>query len=206
MEHITQWVAQYGYMGLFFLLVLGIVGLPLPDETLLTFVGYKVYTGEMHGPLSLAVAFAGSVCGITLSYILGRTLGHWLIVHYGSWVHITPQRLQRVHAWFERYGKWTLTFGYYLPGIRHVTAYTAGMTEMRYRTFAAYAYGGAFVWATTFISLGYVLGRGYGVVQEWLPAGTGIGLGLLVLAVVLYIVLLRLRRQRRKQEPVACRE
>lgn len=205
-QTITQLIGQYSYGALFLLLVLGIVGLPIPDETLLTYVGYKVYAGSMHGPLSLAVAFAGSVCGITLSYILGRTLGHWLIVRYGSWVHITPERLQTVHGWFERYGKWTLVFGYYLPGIRHVTAYTAGMTEMRYRMFATYAYAGAFIWASTFILLGYKLGPAWEKVRQWLPAGSGAAFGLIVVAVVLYIVLIRLRRRRHKQEQVACHE
>ena len=42
MEIITQWISHYGYFGLFSLLMLGIVGLPVPDETLLTFAGYLV--------------------------------------------------------------------------------------------------------------------------------------------------------------------
>lgn len=206
MESITHWIAQYGYVGLFSLLVLGIVGLPIPDETLLTLVGYMVYKGELHGPMALAIAFFGSVCGITLSYTLGRTLGHWLIVRYGPWLHITPNRQAKVHAWFEHYGKWTLTFGYYLPGIRHLTAYTAGMTEMSYRHFALFAYCGAFVWASTFILLGYILGPSWNKVREWLPAGSGVGFGLLAIGVVLYMILLKLRRRRQKQEQVTCEQ
>ena len=51
------------------------VGLPIPDETMLTFSGYLVFRGTLSLPMTLAVAFAGSVSGITLSYALGRFLG-----------------------------------------------------------------------------------------------------------------------------------
>ena len=42
-----EWVTRYGYAGIFLLLMLGIVGLPVPDEALLTFVGYLSFKGEL---------------------------------------------------------------------------------------------------------------------------------------------------------------
>ena len=38
-----RWIAQYGYLGIFFLLIFGIVGLPVPDEWLLVLSGYLVF-------------------------------------------------------------------------------------------------------------------------------------------------------------------
>jgi membrane protein DedA with SNARE-associated domain len=46
-QHVLAWIAQYGYLAIFSLLVLGIVGLPVPDETLLTFTGYLVFRGHL---------------------------------------------------------------------------------------------------------------------------------------------------------------
>src|SRR5260370_16420295 len=83
-QQVLAWIAQYGYLAIFSLLVLGIVGLPVPDETLLTFSGYLVYQGHLSLPLAFLSAFAGSACGITLSYILGRTFGLKLIHRYCS--------------------------------------------------------------------------------------------------------------------------
>ena len=74
-QHILAWITQYGYLAIFGLLVFGIVGLPVPDETLLTFTGYLVFKGHLSLPLACAAAFAGSTCGITISYTLGRTFG-----------------------------------------------------------------------------------------------------------------------------------
>jgi membrane protein DedA with SNARE-associated domain len=73
-------------------------------------------------------------------------------------VHVTPDKVNRVHRWFKRFGGLTLTFGYYVPGIRHLTAYVAGASKLEYPVFAAFAYTGAVLWTATFISLGYLLG------------------------------------------------
>ena len=61
MEVLFQWVSQYGYAALFALLVLGIVGLPIPDETLLTFAGYLAYRNDLRLSLTLLVGILGSL-------------------------------------------------------------------------------------------------------------------------------------------------
>jgi membrane protein DedA with SNARE-associated domain len=159
MDTILQWVAQGGYFGIFGLLVLGIVGLPVPDETMLTFVGYLCYKGTLSLFPSMGTAFLGSACGITVSYFLGKTLGHKVLLKYGRYLHVTPERLQKTHDWFEHTGRWTLTFGYFIPGVRHLTAYVAGSSELELPVFALFAYSGALVWSGAFILLGYFLGE-----------------------------------------------
>ena len=165
-QQVLGWIAQYGYLAIFSLLVLGIVGLPVPDETLLTFSGYLVYQGHLSLPLTFLSGFAGSACGITLSYILGRTFGLELIHRYGRYLRITEDHVEKAHAWFRRAGHWSLTFGYFVPGVRHFTAYAAGMSDLEYPTFALFAYSGAALWASTFIALGYLLGEQWKVVQQ----------------------------------------
>lgn len=163
---VFQWIGRYGYAAIFCLLMLGIVGLPVPDETLLTFSGYLVYKHQLSLPLTLAAAYGGSITGISLSYLLGRTFGLRLVHKYGRFFHLTSERLDRVHRWFERSGRWTLTVGYYIPGVRHLTAYVAGASEMRLFSFALFAYTGAFLWASSFITLGYFLGERWEHVSE----------------------------------------
>ena len=52
-QQVLAWITQYGYLAIFFLLVFGIIGLPIPDETMLTFSGYLVYMGHLSLPLDL---------------------------------------------------------------------------------------------------------------------------------------------------------
>lgn len=168
LDHVLDWITRYGYASIFLLLVFGIIGLPIPDETMMTFAGYLVFKGKLNFWITLLTAFCGSACGITISYLIGRSLGLPLVRKYGRYIHFTEAKLQRVHDWFERIGRWTLTFGYYIPGVRHFTAYVAGTAMMPYREFAAFAYSGALLWALTFISLGFIFGEQWQWVLEQL--------------------------------------
>jgi membrane protein DedA with SNARE-associated domain len=161
MEQLLGWISQYGYAGLFGLLVLGIVGLPVPDETLLVFCGYLISQDKLHPAPTWIAGAGGSMCGISVSYAIGRGLGRGFIHRWGRYVHITEDRLERVHQWFDRIGRWLLVIGYYLPGIRHATALAAGTSGMSFRNFAVFAYAGAVIWVTSFLALGYVLGENW---------------------------------------------
>lgn len=196
MEIITQWISHYGYFGLFSLLMLGIVGLPVPDETLLTFAGYLIFKNQLSFPLTLLFAFLGSSTGISLSYALGRSLGLFLIHKYGRYVFITPEKLELVRRWFLRRGRWSLPIGYFIPGVRHLTAYVAGASRLEIPVFATFAYSGALVWSATFILLGYFLGDQWEFVlarlQDNIFEGTLIVLAILALIWILRRKLIRL--------------
>jgi membrane protein DedA with SNARE-associated domain len=159
-DTVLQWVSTYGYFAIFSLLVLGIVGLPVPDEFLLTACGFLVYQGHLSLIPTVASALAGSMSGITCSYIIGRTVG-WKFLHsrVGRWLHIRDRDIRRVHDWFNRIGHWALMVGYFIPGVRHFTAIVAGTSKLELRAFAMYAYSGATLWVSTFIFIGYHFGQ-----------------------------------------------
>ena len=155
----SHWLLHYGYSALFLLLVAGIVGLPVPDETILTLAGFLVYRGKFDLAPMLLAGFLGSACGITISYLFGRTAGLFVIHKVGRLLRVDDGKLERVRAWFERLGKWTLIVGYFIPGVRHFTALVAGTSRLPYRQFALFAYTGALLWSSLFITLGYTVGH-----------------------------------------------
>lgn len=161
-ESISFWLAQYGSLLLFILLILGIIILPVPEETLMVISGHLMREGILNIPFTLLAAYTGSMCGITISYLLGRTLGYYFVRKYGHWVGITHGRLVKMHNWFEHLGKWTLVVGYFIPGVRHLTGLSSGLSLLEYRHFALFAYSGAVLWVTTFLSIGYFFGH-YGI-------------------------------------------
>ena len=195
-QYVLGWISHYGCTAIFCLLMLGIVGLPVPDETLLAFTGYLIFAGRLNPAYALVTVLLGTMCGITLSYVLGRTFGLALIHRFGQYVHLTEERLAKAHQFFERVGHWSLTFGYFVPGVRHLTAYAAGVSYVEPHIFALYAYLGAFLWSGTFLSLGYFLGERWQVVAErihhHLVIACCIGGGL----IVLYLVWRRWRTKR----------
>jgi membrane protein DedA with SNARE-associated domain len=158
MEPLLDWVTQYGYPAIFALQMLGIIGFPVPDETLLVTVGLITSQGGMTLPLAILAAALGSACGMTVSYSIGRYVGLPVIHKYGKYFHVTEENLAKMHNWFERWGKWTVLVAYYVPGVRHGAAIFAGTAKLPYHEFAIFAYTGAAIWTTTFILLGYYLG------------------------------------------------
>jgi len=154
-ETLSNLILQYGSFAIFFLLMLGIIALPVPEETLMVFSGVLMAQGTLPIHSTVIAAYAGSMAGITISYLLGRTLGHYFVVKYGGWIGLTEDRLQKIRDWFDHFGKWTLVIGYFIPGVRHFTGFFAGMSELKYSHFALYAYMGSILWVTTFLSIGY---------------------------------------------------
>jgi membrane protein DedA with SNARE-associated domain len=154
-ERFLGWLVRYGAAVLFFAQAFGIFGLPIPDELLLTVAGVLVARGTLRGSTAATASVAGCLCGITLSYVLGRSVGT-------SLVDVVMRRhrhaLDRARRWFARFGGWLLTFGYFIPGVRHVTAIAAGSGCMDSWAFVRYAYPGGVLWCGTFLLLGYYAG------------------------------------------------
>lgn len=194
MEPIFNWIAQYGYVALFTLLMLGIIGVPVPDETLLTFAGSLVFQNKLALLPTIGTAFLGSICGISISYGLGRSLGIYFINRVGHFLHIDQDKMDHVRAWYDRKGKYALVFGYFVPGFRHLLALVAGSSRLPVTVFAIFTYTGGLLWTISFITLGYFLG------EEWAHVSPTIHrLSVMVSAVVLVsitIIFIITRRRR----------
>jgi membrane protein DedA with SNARE-associated domain len=195
-QQVLEWISRYGYPAIFCLLMLGIVGLPVPDETLLTFTGYLIFSHRLQAVPALVTVMLGTMCGITLSYTLGRTFGLALIHRFGKYIHLTEERLSKAHRFFERVGHWSLTFGYFVPGVRHLTAYAAGVSYVEIRIFALFAYLGALLWASTFLSLGYFLGNQWQAVSERIHHHSAIAAAVLAGLIAAYLIWRKLRAKK----------
>jgi membrane protein DedA with SNARE-associated domain len=197
MDNLIYWLKTYGYLGVFSSLMLGMFGLPVPDETILTFTGYLIYKNYLlPGPAILA-AYFGSICGITLNYLAGRFVGFPLLHEYGHYFGMTDERIALAHRWFVKYGKFTLFVGYFLPGLRHLTAFTAGASRLKYLAFAPFAYSGGLCWVCAFIAVGYFVGEGRSRIVPQIQTYLWLAVGLVLLTgLAVYLVQRRRRRHR----------
>jgi membrane protein DedA with SNARE-associated domain len=193
-ETILRWITEYGYLAIFVLMTLGT---PIPDEGLLAFAGYLVHEGRLQLFPTMAAAFLGSVCGITISYSFGRTVGNYLVTKFGPAVKITEDKVTRVQTWFDRVGKWGLLFGYLLPGVRHLIAFGAGTSKLPLSVFALFAYTGGFIWSVTIISAGYYLGSQWTLVFGKVRPNLVIGSAVTVTLFLLYMLVRQYLRKRR---------
>jgi membrane protein DedA with SNARE-associated domain len=188
MDHLIHLIKSYGYLGVFGSLMLGMFGLPMPDESILTAAGFLVSKNYLQLLPALLAAFLGSICGITVNYLVGRFIGFPLLHRYGYFLGISDEKIGWAHQWFENYGRPALFVGYFIPGLRHLTAFTAGASRLEYWRFAPFAYSGGLCWVASFIAVGYFLGEE----RSWLVPQLRIYL-LLALGGVIFLLWVRYR-------------
>lgn len=196
-QALYDYIYQFGYPALYVLLSAGIVGVPVPDETLMAFVGSLTAPG---GPFlystALMVIYAGTMTGMVVSYTLGHRVGKPFLYRYGKWIKLTPGRIERAESWFKRYGLWAIFFGYFVPGVRHFTCYLAGVSGVGLMRYLLYAATGALLWCVTFLTLGHFIGRNVDHLSHLIHKYAGISLiALLVLVVIGIFIYLCLRKK-----------
>ena len=178
---IIHWITNYGYFGIFFLLIFGIIGLPVPDEWLLVISGYLAFKNVLGLVPTLAIAAIGSAGGLTVSYVLGRTSSDFVLKRYGRWLSIDDEKILRVQHWFQNLGRWVLVVGPFIPGVRNLMGYVAGASKLRIHVFMRFAYSGALISSATFVTFGYFAGRHINWNYSRLPL-IAIGLGAVFMA------------------------
>lgn len=181
-------IEHFGYFGIIIVLIGGIIGLPIPDEVLLTYVGYNVFQGKLSYIPSLLSAFIGSIGGISLSYFIGYKFGLPLLKKFGPKIHITEEKINRTRNLFKKVGPPLILIGYFIPGVRHLTAYVAAINSFPFRKFVVYAYSGALLWSFPFITLGRELGEQWNLVELYISKYSIYFIMLLfVLAILIYL-------------------
>jgi membrane protein DedA with SNARE-associated domain len=196
MHEALNFISNYGYLALFLLLACGIVGIPVPDETLMLTVGGLSAHGHFTYMNILIVSFLGSMTGMMISYLVGRHVGSGLLQRYGKWIHLTPDRLAKTELWFHKYGGLSIIFGYFIPGIRHVTCYLAGVTRVRFVKYLGFASIGALVWCFVFVTIGRFVGSNWTVIHGFVKRNIAHSITIVALIVVIIVIILMSRRKK----------
>ncbi len=184
MEVLAPYIDQYGYIFLFFYLMLDLIALPLPGQSLMAYVGFLAYRGHMDLGTSILIAILGSCVGMTITYFLGYKIGNPLLKKYGRFIRISPKRVEKTSEWYGRHGSKLLAIGYFIPGVRHFTGYLSGVAKLRFRTFAIFAYSGAIVWTSTFILFGNFLG------PQWDALDDKVKNSIIITAIIVFVSLI----------------
>lgn len=153
---------QYGYLVMFLGLFLEFIALPFPGETTMAYAGYLSYMGSLRFDILLIVAFLGTTIGMTATYFIGKKAGLPFLRRFGGWF-FKESKLLKTQTFFDKYGPGLIFFGYFIPGVRHFTGYLAGIMNISFKKFAAYAYTGALFWTLLFLGLGKIFGPQWSV-------------------------------------------
>ena len=179
-------VGRYGYLVVFFGVMLESAGVPLPGETVLIAAGALVHRGVLGLGETLLFGILGAVVGDQIGYWVGRFGGRPFVLRWGKYAFVTPERLGRAEGFFARHGGRAVFLARFIAGLRVFGALVAGISRMPWGKFALYNVLGGTAWATAAVSLGYFLWASIGLVDHWVGR-----FSLLLVAVLVLVVILR---------------
>jgi membrane-associated protein len=158
-DRILTALLVYGYPVLGATLLLGAIGLPLPDGIATAVAGSLAAQGRMDWVWASAIIVAASVLGDVVGYGIGRLLGDKVLERRGRWFGYTPAHRAHAQALFNRWGLLTVfitrTFVSYLSSVASVLA---GVARYQPSKFLAVAIAGRLVWTAAYLALGYAVG------------------------------------------------
>jgi membrane protein DedA with SNARE-associated domain len=176
----------------------GVVGVPGTEPTML-FAGFNVFQGHLSLVGIIIFGVIGDVIGASIAYAIGYFGSQELLERHGSKIHVSQARLDRAHGWFERYGTWTVFVSRFVPLLRAVFPYAAGVAKMPYQRFVALATLGSIVWIGGLGVLGREVGHNWQSWRHHLEYVDYAAAALLVALIVWFVV----RRTRGGGEPPA---
>lgn len=157
---LLDWIAAYGVIVVFIVVMLESAGVPMPGETAL--VTAAIYAGTTHRidiSALIAAAAAAAVIGDNIGYWVGRRFGFSFLLRYGRYVHLTHPRLKMGQYLFLRHGGKIVFFGRFVAFLRTFAALLAGVNLYQWRSFMLFNGLGGVCWALVFGLGGYLLGR-----------------------------------------------
>jgi len=187
MEKVLALIEGYGYLVVFFGVMLESAGVPIPGETILLAAGVLAQRGHLDVGDAIAFGILGAVVGDQIGYWAGREGGRPFVLRWGRYVGITPERLARAEAFFFRHGGKAVFLARFVAGLRVFGALVAGISRMPWRTFAFYNALGAVVWATAVVLAGFLLGGSLGLAERWMGRATLLLAALIAVAAVFYL-------------------
>jgi membrane protein DedA with SNARE-associated domain len=174
-------------------------GVPVPGETILILGAVYAGTGRLNIVLVALLGFFGAVVGDNVGFAIGHYGGRRLVLRYGRYVFITPERLDKATGFFERHGGKVIVIARFVEGLRQANGIVAGITGMPWQRFLIFNAIGAALWVGVWTTLGYVSGSHIDSIYNTAIHYSTWLLVLVCVLVVAYVVRRVMRRRRAPQ-------
>ncbi len=164
---LLETIGTMGYPGIFLLMAMESSIIPVPSELVMPPAGYLIHQGRMAWLPTIMSGTLGSLVGAYINYFVAHYLGRPLILKYGRYVLIPPDKFKRVEAFFLQHGEISTFIGRLLPVVRHLIPIPAGVAGMCHVRFSLYTLLGAGLWCSILTWIGYVIGQNQALVMAW---------------------------------------
>ena len=176
-----------GYALIVLLMFIESTFLPLPSELIIPPAAHLAYTKGNMSLLGIVLAGAlGSWLGATAMYWVSRLAGRPLILKYGKYFLISPEKVTQAEQWAAAYGNFGIFASRLLPVVRHLIGIPAGIVQMNYWKFSLWTIVGSGLWCGVLCWLGVKAGQDQALMNGDLHRITIWGAGILAVLGVIY--------------------
>jgi len=182
--HLDELVANYGMWiyAILFLIIFcetGLVVMPLlPGDSLLFAAGAIAASGRLDIGLLCVLLIAAAILGNAVNYWVGRVAGVELQRRFPRLIR--QQYLDKTHGYFERYGGKTIIIARFVPIVRTVAPFAAGVGQMTHLRYQTYNVAGSVLWVLLLVPAGYFFAN-VPIVKENFSA---VVIGIIILSVL----------------------
>lgn len=195
---------HYGYFAVALFVGVEDFGVPVPGETVLIAAAVYAGAGRLNILAVAVVGFLAAVLGDNVGYLIGRRGGRPVAERWGRYVLLTPARLDRAEAFFNRHGGKVVAAARFVEGLRQANGIIAGITGMHWARFVAFNALGAALWVAVWVSVGDLAGSHLPAIYHAVSQYSL--LAALVAVAVAALVVLRHRRSRARERAEAARD
>ncbi len=181
---VSNFIASYGLLAVFILMVGESCGFPFPSEVIMPTAGLLAATGHMNLVLAIIAGGVANLVGSLIAYGVAARFGEPLLLGPGRYIGIRRHHLEIADGWFRRWGLLAVLVGRVLPVIRTYISFPAGLARIDLLRFSVLTLVGALPWCAALAIVGYVLGRNYDRISGPLEKGA-IAIALLVVIAVI---------------------
>jgi membrane protein DedA with SNARE-associated domain len=156
---ISAYIEHFTYIGLFVVLMLCGLGLPIPEDVALLAGGYLAHRGITRYPITLAVSLLGVVTGDNSLFFMGRRFGTGLVRYFTLAWPGRQHQIERIERFMQRHGARAIFYARFLAGLRALVYLSAGSFGVRPAVFLLYDLLGALISVPIVVTLGYIFGK-----------------------------------------------
>lgn len=162
-EYLTNLFNIIDWLGVVVIMALESANIPIPSEVTMPLAGWLLVEdqgGTLWNAIWLGGLWGGVGCtiGSVISYAAGYYGGRPLVEKYGKFIMVHPSDLDRADKWFNRWGDWTSFISRLLPIVRTFISFPAGVTRIRFWSFAGLSFVGSFLWCGALAAGGWYFG------------------------------------------------
>ncbi|KUK66829.1 MAG: hypothetical protein XD87_0467 [candidate division WS6 bacterium 36_33] len=189
-DWLVQAIDSFGYLGVFISVFLESFLAVIPSQIILPFSGFVASRGSLNIVLVILTVGIGAYLGTLPFYFVGlwgEDFVQKFLKKYGKYIFISEEDLEKGNKAFEKHGEWIVFFGRFIPLIRTVISFPAGVAKMKFSTFSLYTIVGSLIFGAVSCLAGYFMGENWPVVSTYISQYENVVLSLLTIALLIYI-------------------